>query len=174
MKSKSNSPTKNLSKNLSKGVGSITKGLDEVKKKEPKVVKEFKEFINRGNVVDLAVGVAVGGAFTAIVTSLVNDIIMPVVSMIIGGFDFTNLKLIIPSFAGLEEPATINYGNFIQAIVNFLVVALVIFFVVRAMNNMKKKTAPAPVEDKSAKKAEDAQTEILKEIRDLLRIQNKK
>lgn len=146
----------------------LSTNLQKLQKKEPQVLKEFKEFINRGSVVDLAVGVAVGGAFTAIVTSLVNDIIMPIVSMLIGGFNFASLKLEIPSFAGLSNPATINYGSFIQAVVNFLIVALVIFLIVRAINNMKKKTAPAQVEDKKAAQAEDEQTAVLKEIRDLL------
>ena len=101
--------------------------LDTIKKKEPKVLKEFKEFINRGSVVDLAVGMIVGAAFTAIVTSLVNDVVMPVISMLIGGFDFTGLKLVIPAYVQGIEPATINYGNFLQALVNFLVIAFVIF-----------------------------------------------
>ena len=132
-------------------------------------VSEFKEFIARGNVMDMAVGVVIGGAFSAIVTSLVNDIVMPIISMIIGGFDFSVLKLIVPSFLGIEEPATINYGNFLQAVVNFLVIALAIFLLVKFINNLKKKSAPAPVEDKAAAKAEDTQTEVLKEIRDLLK-----
>ncbi len=148
--------------------------LETIKQKEPKVLKEFKEFINRGSVVDLAVGMIVGAAFTAIVTSLVNDVIMPVISMIIGGFDFTSLKLVIPAYIQGIDPATINYGNFLQALVNFLVIAFVIFLMVRALNNMKKKSAPAQVEDKAAAKAEDDQTEILKEIRDLLKAQAKK
>ena len=148
--------------------------LENIKSKEPKVLKEFKEFINRGSVTDLAVGMIVGSAFTAIVTSLVNDVVMPVISMIIGGFDFTGLKLTIPAYVEGIEPATVNYGNFLQALVNFLVIAFVIFLMVRAINNMKKKSAPAPVEDKAAAKAEDSQTEVLKEIRDLLKSQTKK
>lgn len=152
----------------------ISKNLDNLKKKEPKIIKEFKEFINRGSVVDLAVGIIVGGAFTSIVTSLVNDVVMPVISMIIGGFDFTNLKITIPAYIKGIEPATINYGNFIQALINFLIIAFVIFLIVRTLNNMKKKAAPAQVEDKAAAKAEDDQTAILKEIRDLLAKQSKK
>ena len=148
--------------------------LETIKKKEPKVLKEFKEFINRGSVMDLAVGMIIGAAFTAIVTSLVNDVVMPVISMIIGGFDFTGLKLTIPAYISGIEPATINYVNFLQALVNFLVIAFVIFLMIRALNNMKKKAAPAPVEDKAAAKAEDDQTEILKQIRDLLKEQKKK
>ena len=152
----------------------ISKNLDNLKKKEPKVVKEFKEFINRGSVVDLAVGIIVGGAFTSIVNSLVNDVVMPVISMLIGGFDFTNLKITIPAYVPGIQPATINYGNFIQALINFLIIAFVIFLIVRALNNMKKKAEPAQVEDKAAAKAEDDQTAILKEIRDLLAKQSKK
>ncbi|MBQ7802305.1 large-conductance mechanosensitive channel protein MscL [Candidatus Saccharibacteria bacterium] len=152
----------------------VAKNIENIKKKEPKVLKEFKEFINRGSVVDLAVGMIIGSAFTAIVTSLVNDVVMPIVSMIIGGFDFTNLKLTIPAYIEGIEPATINYGNFIQAAVNFLVIAFVIFLVVRTINNMKKKAAPAPVEDKANAKAEKDQTAILEEIRDLLAEKNKK
>ncbi|MBQ3274960.1 large-conductance mechanosensitive channel protein MscL [Candidatus Saccharibacteria bacterium] len=152
----------------------VAKGLDTIKKKEPKVLKEFKEFINRGSVIDLAVGIIIGGAFTSIVNSLVNDVVMPVVSMIIGGFDFTSLKLTIPAYIEGIEPATINYGNFIQAAVNFLIIAFVIFLMIRAINNMKKKAAPAPVEDKANAKAEKDQTAILEEIRDLLKDQKKK
>ncbi len=146
----------------------LAKNLDNIKKKEPKVLKEFKEFINRGSVVDLAVGIIIGGAFTSIVNSLVNDVVMPVVSMLIGGFDFSNLKITIPAYIDGIEPATINYGNFITAVINFLIIAFVIFIMVRTLNNMKKKSAPAPVEDKAAAKVEDKQTLVLEEIRDLL------
>ena len=151
-----------------------------IKKKEPKIVKEFKEFINRGSVIDLAVGIIIGGAFTSIVTSLVNDVVMPVISMLIGGFDFTSLKVTIPAYIKGVEPATINYGNFIQALVNFLIIAFVIFLLIRFINKAKEKAAPAPVEDKKAEKAaEEAekaaedQTAILKEIRDLLKAETK-
>ena len=146
----------------------LTKNLDTIKKKEPKILKEFKEFINRGSVVDLAVGIIIGGAFTSIVNSLVNDVVMPVVSMLIGGFDFSNLKITIPAYIEDVEPATINYGNFITAVINFLIIAFVIFIMIRTLNNMKKKAAPAPVEDKAAAKVEDKQTAVLEEIRDLL------
>lgn len=151
----------------------LKNNISALKKKEPKVLKEFKEFINRGSVVDLAVGIIVGGAFTSIVNSLVNDVIMPIISMLIGGFDFTSLKITIPAYVSGIEPATINYGNFIQAAINFLVISFVIFLIVRFLNNMKKKAAPAPVEDKKAAKAEDDQTAILKEIRDLMKSEKK-
>ncbi len=115
--------------------------------KKLKILGEFKEFISRGNVIDLAVGVIIGSAFTKIVTSLVNDMIMPVIGALFGGIDFTSLRLVIreaDAAKGIEE-ASLNYGNFIQCIVDFLLVALVIFLVVKAINSLKcKKEEPAP------------------------------
>ena len=143
------------------------------------MLKEFKEFINRGSVMDLAVGIIIGGAFTAIVTSLVNDVVMPIVSMIIGGFDFSSLKFTIPAYAEGIEPATVNYGNFIQAVINFLIIALVIFLMIRALNKMREraerltKKAEEKKEEEAAQVEED-QTALLKDIRDLLKKQNKK
>ena len=101
--------------------------------------EEFIEFINRGSMIDLAVGVAVGGAFTAIVNSLVNDIVMPIVGLLLGGVDFTGLALRIPNFFGTGDEAVIAYGNFIQHVVQFLVIAWVIFMVIKAMNRMNRK-----------------------------------
>lgn len=101
--------------------------------------KEFIEFINRGSVVDLAVGVAVGGAFTAIVNSLVNDIVMPIVGLIAGGVDFTNLAIRIPNFFGTGDEAVIAYGNFIQNVIEFLIIAWVIFMIIKAMNRINRK-----------------------------------
>lgn len=101
--------------------------------------KEFIEFINRGSVVELAVGVAVGGAFTTIVNSLVNDIVMPIVGLLAGGVDFTSLSITIPNFFGAEDAAVIAYGNFIQNVVNFLIIAYVIFLIVRVMNRINRK-----------------------------------
>lgn len=101
--------------------------------------KEFIEFINRGSVVDLAVGVAVGGAFTAIVNSLVNDIIMPIVGLIAGGVDFTNLAIRIPNFFGTGDEAVIAYGNFIQNVIEFLIIAWVIFMIIKAMNRINRR-----------------------------------
>ena len=143
------------------------------------MLKEFKEFINRGSVMDLAVGMIIGAAFTAIVTSLVNDVVMPVVSMIIGGYDFTNLKLTIPAYIEGIEPATINYGNFLQAAINFLIIAFVIFLMVRALNKMRERAERLAKkgEDKKeeeAKEVQEDQTALLKEIRDLLKKQNAK
>ena len=123
-----------------------------------KFSKEFKEFISRGNVMDMAVGVVIGGAFTAIVTSLVNDIIMPLIGLILGNVNFAELAIV----CGETE---IRYGSFIQAIVNFILVALVIFMVVKSMNKMRKKKEEAPKEP--PKPAEDVV--LLTEIRDLLK-----
>ncbi|MDO4383532.1 MAG: large conductance mechanosensitive channel protein MscL, partial [Eubacteriales bacterium] len=111
-----------------------------------KFISEFKEFISRGNVLDMAVGVVIGGAFTAIVTSLVNDIITPLIGVIIGGMDFSGLSIKVGD-------ATIGYGSFIQAIINFLLISFVIFCVIRSFNKLAKKkseepeTPPAPPED---------------------------
>lgn len=96
------------------------------------MVKEFKEFIARGNVMDMAVGVVVGGAFTAIVNSLVKDIIMPLIGIITGGVSFEELKIVVGE-------AELCYGNFIQNVVNFLLIALTMFFVVKSINKMHKK-----------------------------------
>lgn len=112
-------------------------------------IKEFKEFISRGNVMDLAVGVVIGGAFSSIVTSLVNDIIMPVVGVIIGGVNFSDLYIQVNNFFGSNTAATIRYGNFIQNIVNFLIIAISIFLVIRVFNKMNEKAKAA------AKRAEE-------------------
>ena len=122
------------------------------------IKEEFIEFINRGSMIDLAVGVAVGGAFTAIVNSLVNDIVMPIVGLLLGGVDFTGLALRIPNFFGTGDEAVIAYGNFIQNVVQFLVIAWVIFMVIKAMNRMNRrrdarKAAKAEKTEKSDKKS---------------------
>jgi len=106
--------------------------------------EEFKKFISRGNVMDMAVGVIIGGAFTAIVTSLVNDVIMPLLSLLTGGFDFSALCIVLGEG---EEPATLNYGAFIAAIINFLLIALVIFIIIKAIN----KVAPKKEEEVTTK-----------------------
>ena len=111
-------------------------------------IKEFKEFISRGNVMDMAVGVIIGGAFTAIVTSLVNDVMMPVLSLLTGGFDFTALCVVLGEGEGA---ATLNYGAFIAAVINFLLIAVVIFLLVKMINKFsrKKKEAPVPASTKT-------------------------
>lgn len=108
-------------------------------------IKEFKEFAVRGNVVDLAVGIMIGSAFSAIVTSLVNDIIMPLISAITNLQDFSDLKILLATHG--EESVYLNYGNFIQVIVNFLIIAFSIFVVVKGINSFKKKEAEKPAEE---------------------------
>lgn len=133
------------------------------KEKVNKFINEFKTFVARGNVLDLAVGVVVGGAFSKIVTSLVNDIIMPVIGVIIGGRDFTNLSLKVGE-------ATIAYGAFIQNIIDFLLIALCIFVFIKFMNNffIKKKE-----EEKKESPKKNDEVVLLEEIRDLLKKEKK-
>jgi len=119
------------------------------------MVQEFKAFVTKGNVLDLAVAVIIGGAFGAIITSLVNDIIMPLIGAILGGVDFTTLAIEVGD-------ASITYGNFIQAIINFLIIAFVIFMIVRQANKVKAEAPPAPPAGPSAE-------DLLGEIRDLLK-----
>ena len=108
-----------------------------ISKKQPKVVKEFAEFINKGNVIDLAVGVIIGGAFGKIVTALVNYIIMPIVGIIIGGVDFSDLYITIPNWLGDGTGVRLEYGNFLQAVVDFLIVAFCVFVFVKFVNKFK-------------------------------------
>ena len=124
------------------------------------MLKEFRDFISKGNVLDLAIAVIIGVAFGAIITSLVNDIIMPIIGVILGGVNFAGLAVTIGK-------AAIGYGNFIQAIVNFLIVAFVIFLIVRTLNNMQKKPAEKP----AAPLAPPEDVQLLTEIRDLLKRQ---
>ena len=121
-------------------------------------IKEFKEFISRGSVIDLAVAVVIGGAFTKIVNSLVDDVIMPIIGVIIGGINFEHLMITVGT-------AEIKYGMFIQAIVNFILIALVIFSIIKSINQFKKKEDEKPEEPE--KPSEDIV--LLTEIRDLLR-----
>ena len=111
-----------------------------------KFMEEFKKFISRGNVMDMAVGVIIGGAFTSIVNSLVNDVMMPVLSLITGGLDFSSLCIVLGEG---ENAATLNYGAFIAAVINFLLIALVVFLMVKTINRFmpKKETAPATTKD---------------------------
>mgnify|MGYP004492791555 CR=1 FL=1 len=127
------------------------------------MLKEFKQFISRGNVLDMAVGVIIGSAFGKIVTSLVDNILMPLIGIIIGGIDFTSLSIKI-------NEATINYGIFIQSVIDFLIIAACIFFITKVINkleNIKQKE-----EKKETKKKEDIL--LLEEIRDLLKEKTKK
>lgn len=131
-----------------------------------KFLEEFKKFISRGNVVDLAVGMIMGTAFTAIVSSLVDSVLMPLLGAIIGGIDLSNLSVTIPwSLSG--EPPVFHYGAFLQAIINFILIAFCIFLMIKAINIISKKKEEEPKEPPKPTKEE----ELLTEIRDLLKIQ---
>lgn len=142
----------------------IRKAAEKLAKSNKKFIKEFKEFISRGNVVDLAVGVVIGGSFSKIVSSLVNDIIMPLVGIIIGGINFTSLSIKF-------KDATINYGNFIQTVIDFLIVAWCIFVAIKLINSFQRKKKEEDKKDEPPKKEE--QIILLEEIRDLLKKNNK-
>ena len=130
------------------------------------MIKEFKEFISKGNVLDLAVGVVIGSAFGKIVSSLVDNIIMPLVGMLIGGIDFSSLTLKIGN-------AKVQYGLFLQNVVDFLIVAFCLFLVVKFMNKVNKiKDKVKKAEEKKEEDKKDANLEVLEEIRDLLKKQN--
>ena len=130
-----------------------------------KLVDEFKAFVMRGNVLDLAVGVIIGGAFGKIVTSLVNDIFMPIIGMILGNIDFTTLEIKIGEPVEGAEQAAIKYGMFIQEIVNFLIIALCIFMFIKLISKIQKKKdeAPAPAPEPTKEEL------LLTEIRDSLK-----
>ncbi len=141
------------------------KGLENVKdaiKQKTGIIGEFKEFIARGNVLDMAVGVIVGGAFTSIVNSLVDDMIMPIIGMVLAGVNFRNLGITIPWG---NEPY-INIGNFLQAIITFLLTAFCVFVIVKLINNFQKKEEPKKEPPKPTK-----EEELLVEIRDLMKLQ---
>lgn len=126
--------------------------------------KEFKEFIQRGNVMDMAVGLVMGAAFKAIIDSIVADFIMPLVSLVSGDINFTERKLILRDAATPEAVISLNYGNIIQAILNFLIIALVVFFMVKGINRLRRQKVEE-VEEPAAPSREEL---LLEEIRDLL------
>lgn len=129
-----------------------------------KIIQEFKEFALKGNMVDLAVGVIIGGAFGKIIASLVNDLIMPPISFITGGIDLKNLKIVLSRAADGATAASWNYGNFIQTTIEFLIIAGIIFLMIKLMNKIRRKEeaqTPAP--------AVSRQEILLAEIRDLLK-----
>ena len=129
------------------------------------MLKEFKEFALKGNVIDLAVGVIIGGAFGKIVSSLVNDILMPVIGVILGGVSFTDLKYVITPASGDIAEVAILYGSFIQAIIDFLIIAFSIFLFIKLLASRKKKEAEVP----PAPPAPAPEVVLLEEIRDLLK-----
>lgn len=142
------------------------------------MIKEFKEFIARGNVIDLAVGIIIGAAFTAIVSSLVSDIINPIIGLITGGTDFSShyfvLKGEVPPNASLEVArqsgaSIFAWGSFISAIINFLIIAWVVFMLVKGVNKIQNATLRKKVEEEAAAPAGPSQEELLMQIRDELR-----
>ena len=132
---------------------------EELKKKGGKTIQEFKDFIAKGNVLDMAVGVIMGSAFGKIVTSVVDDLLMPLIGIVIGGVDFTNLSIKI-------KDATITYGNLIQNVIDFLIIAICIFLMVKTISKVTKKEKEEAVEEAPKK---DENTLLLEEIRDLLK-----
>jgi large conductance mechanosensitive channel len=129
------------------------------------MMKEFKQFAMRGNVVDMAVGIIIGAAFGKIVTSLVNDVIMPPIGLLLGGVDFSTFMITLKQAMGDVPAVTLNYGVFINTVIDFLIVAFAIFMVIRGMNKMIKKEEQAPATPPAPKKEET----LLTEIRDLLK-----
>ncbi len=129
------------------------------------MMSEFKDFAMRGNVIDMAVGIVIGGAFGKIVSSFVSDVLMPPIGMMMGGVDFSDLAVVLQEASGDVAAVTLNYGSFIQTVVDFVIIAFAIFMVIKAMNNMKKKEEEAPAEPPKP----SAEEVLLTEIRDSLR-----
>jgi len=129
------------------------------------MIKEFKQFALKGNVIDLAVGVIIGGAFGKIVSSLVNDLLMPVIGILLGGINFTDLKLVIRPAVGDAAEVAILYGSFLQSVVDFLIVAFSLFLFIKLLTLKKKKETAAP----PAPPAPSQEVVLLEEIRDLLK-----
>jgi len=126
------------------------------------MMKEFREFAVKGNVVDMAVGIIIGAAFGKIVSSFVGDVIMPPIGVLVGGVDFSNLSLVVKEAADKQPAVMISYGKFLQTIIDFTIVALAVFIGVKAINSLKKQEAAAPA-------APSPEAVLLSEIRDLLR-----
>lgn len=129
------------------------------------IVKEFKEFAVKGNVMDMAVGIIIGVAFGKIVSSFVADVLMPPIGLLVGGVDFSNLVITLKAAEEGAEAVTLRYGVFIQAVFDFVIVAFAVFIAVRALNTLRKKEAETP----AAPPAPSAQEQLLMEIRDLLK-----
>ena len=143
-----------------------------MKEKAKGLIGEFKEFISRGNVMDMAVGVIVGTAFTAIVNSLVKDVITPAIGYLIGGIDFTEYKIVLSPAVGEIPETAIYYGTFIQNIINFLLIALVVFLLVKGLNLFRRKKEQPSEEPKEPEPSPELL--MLTEIRDILRDQQEK
>ncbi len=133
-----------------------------MKEKFSNIFKEFQQFAIKGNVIDLAIGVIIGGAFGKIVTSLVSDVIMPPIGLLLGGIDFSNLAVTLKKAGDSTETVTINYGLFLNTLIDFLIISFVIFILIRQVNKLKKKeeAMPNPIPE---------DTILLREIRDILK-----
>lgn len=144
------------------------------------IINEFKKFAIRGNVMDLAVGVIIGSAFTKIVTSLVDDIVMPPLGLAVGGLKFSDYKLVLKpdefDATGhiVKSAVTLNYGNFIQILVNFLVVALTIFVLVKVVNMLRERVTTEPEKEKTSSAQPNPEVVLLTEIRDVLKTRQSK
>lgn len=144
----------------------ISENLKDLGKKSNGFLNEFKTFIARGNVMDLAVGVIVGNAFSKIVTSLTNNILMPLIGIVVGGFNFAKLSY---SFKVWGREVVLNYGEFIQNTVDFIITAFCIFLVIKIINNIFAKKEAKKEEEKPAPPAKSDEVKLLEEIRDLLK-----
>lgn len=133
-----------------------------------KLIDEFKTFALKGNVVDMAVGIIIGGAFGKIVSSLVSDVIMPPIGLLVGGVNFADLSIVMKEAIGDAPAVTLNYGNFIQVVFDFLIVAFAIFMMIKAMNSLKKKEEAQPVAPPPPPAPTNEEL-LLGEIRDLLK-----
>jgi large conductance mechanosensitive channel len=129
------------------------------------MMKEFRDFAMRGNVVDMAVGIVIGAAFGKIITAFVNGVLMPPIGLLVGGVDFSDLALTLQEASGEVAAVTLNYGAFVQTVVDFIIIAFAIFMVVKAMNKMKKKEEAKP----AAPPEPSAEETLLTQIRDLLK-----
>ena len=167
---KENKPTEHKKITDAKALKAVGHGVEKVTK--IKFITEFKDFISKGNVMDMAVGMIVGAAFTAIVTSLVNNILMPALGMITGQIDFSDLKIILQAAvkdeAGeiITPEVAIGYGAFINSVISFLLIALSIFILIKVIGSFKRKKKEEPKEEEPKP---DPQIELLTEIRDLLK-----
>lgn len=134
-----------------------------------KFIDEFKAFALKGNVMDMAVGIIIGGAFGKIVSSIVNDVIMPPIGLLVGGVNFTDLRIVMKEAVGDVPAVTINYGNFLQVTFDFLIIAFAIFLVIKFMNNLNRKKAAAEAVAPPPPPAPSKEEQLLTEIRDLLK-----
>ncbi|WOK08728.1 large-conductance mechanosensitive channel protein MscL [Imperialibacter roseus] len=133
------------------------------------ILKEFKDFAMKGNIIDLATAVIIGGAFGKVVSSLVNDILMPPIGVLLGNVNFKDLKVVVQEAVGEKAAVTLNYGMFVQSIVDFVIIAFSIFVVIKAYKRMEKKREEAPAP--AAPPAPTNEEKLLTEIRDLLKAQ---